>query len=33
MTTGRKEVEKARSADWADYVLYGDPGFVLKKRA
>ena len=29
---GRKSVEKIRSVDWADYILYGDPGFVLKTR-
>jgi CHAT domain-containing protein len=29
---GRKKVKDLSSADWADYVLYGDPEFVLKKR-
>jgi CHAT domain-containing protein/pimeloyl-ACP methyl ester carboxylesterase len=28
---GRKAVEKIGSSDWADYILYGDPAFVLKK--
>jgi pimeloyl-ACP methyl ester carboxylesterase len=30
--TGRKAVEKLRSVDWADYILFGDTNFVLKKR-
>jgi hypothetical protein len=30
--TARKELEKIDSVDWADYILYGDPGFVLKTR-
>jgi CHAT domain-containing protein len=30
---GRKAVENIRSVDWADYILYGDPQFVLKWRA
>jgi CHAT domain-containing protein/pimeloyl-ACP methyl ester carboxylesterase len=29
---GRKSVHKLGSVDWADYILYGDPTFVLKKR-
>jgi hypothetical protein len=29
---GREAVEKLRSVDWADYILYGDPRFVLKAR-
>jgi CHAT domain-containing protein len=31
--TGRKAVQKIGSPDWADYVFYGDPAFVLKKRS
>jgi pimeloyl-ACP methyl ester carboxylesterase len=27
---GREAVEKLRSVDWADYILYGDPRFVVK---
>jgi CHAT domain-containing protein len=30
---GRHAVREAGSADWADYILYGDPDFVLKRRA
>ena len=30
--TGRKAVEKSSSADWADYILYGDANFTLKTR-
>jgi CHAT domain-containing protein len=30
--TGRQKVAKGSSRDWADYILYGDPAFVLKKR-
>ena len=30
---GRKAVHRIGSPDWADYMLYGDPTFVLKKRA
>jgi hypothetical protein len=26
----RRAVRAANTADWADYVLYGDPGFILK---
>ncbi len=26
----RKAVHEIRSADWADYILYGDPDFVIK---
>jgi CHAT domain-containing protein len=29
---GRKELEKIKSVDWADYILYGDPNFTLKIR-
>jgi len=32
IVSGRKKVQDIGSADWADYVLYGDPAFVLKKR-
>jgi pimeloyl-ACP methyl ester carboxylesterase len=28
---GRQEVYRIKSVDWADYVLYGDPAFVLKQ--
>jgi CHAT domain-containing protein len=28
---GRKKVHEDKSVDWADYILYGDSGFVLKK--
>jgi pimeloyl-ACP methyl ester carboxylesterase len=28
--SGRKAVDKGKSADWADYILYGNPEFVLK---
>jgi CHAT domain-containing protein len=30
--SGRKKIEAKGSADWADYILYGDPDFVLKSR-
>jgi pimeloyl-ACP methyl ester carboxylesterase len=30
MLSGRGAAHEAGSVDWADYVLYGDPGFVLK---
>jgi hypothetical protein len=30
---GRKEIAKLKSIDWADYILYGDSNFILKKRA
>lgn len=30
---GRAAVRKLRSADWADYVLYGAPDFALKRAA
>ena len=33
LLTARKKVEESGSADWADYILYGDPGFILKKSA
>jgi CHAT domain len=29
---GRKGVEQLGSMDWADYIFYGDPAFVLKKK-
>lgn len=29
---GRHELNRLGSVDWADYVLYGDPNFVLKWR-
>lgn len=29
---GRRQVIELKSVDWADYVHYGSPGFVLKKR-
>lgn len=29
---GRKSVEKLKSPDWADYILYGSYDFVLKQR-
>jgi pimeloyl-ACP methyl ester carboxylesterase len=29
---GRQAAYKLPSIDWADYILYGDPNFVLKKR-
>ena len=29
---GRHAIKKLSSVDWADYVLYGDPDFVLKWR-
>jgi hypothetical protein len=28
---GRKSVLSLKSKDWADYILYGDPDFVLKQ--
>ena len=33
LLAGRKKVEKLRSIDWADYVLYGSPDFVLKEKS
>ena len=30
MGEGRKQVELQASVDWADYILYGDPDFVVK---
>jgi len=30
---GRKAVKDISSADWADYILYGDTNFVLKTRS
>ncbi|MEZ5784986.1 MAG: CHAT domain-containing protein [Xanthobacteraceae bacterium] len=32
LKAGRHAILDARSPDWADYVLYGDPDFVLKQR-
>jgi CHAT domain-containing protein/pimeloyl-ACP methyl ester carboxylesterase len=32
ITSARRAVEKAGSADWADYLHYGSPNFVLKPR-
>ncbi|MGB8528477.1 MAG: alpha/beta fold hydrolase [Rhodoplanes sp.] len=29
---GRHAVRDAESPDWADYILYGDPNFILKQR-
>ncbi len=29
---GRRALVKMRSVDWADYMLFGDPAFVLKTR-
>jgi pimeloyl-ACP methyl ester carboxylesterase len=29
---GRKKVEASKSVDWADYVFYGSPDFVLKQK-
>jgi CHAT domain-containing protein len=29
---GRKALQADGTSDWADYVFYGDPAFVLKKR-
>lgn len=31
MGQGRKQVEGLESVDWADYILYGDPDFVVKR--
>ena len=30
---GRRALKQADLSDWADYVLYGDPGFILKPAA
>lgn len=30
MGKGRKQVEGLKSVDWADYILYGDPDFIVK---
>jgi pimeloyl-ACP methyl ester carboxylesterase len=30
---GRREVHRIESVDWADYILYGDPAFLLKQEA
>jgi CHAT domain-containing protein len=32
MTEARKKVQELQSEDWADYILYGSPEFVLKLR-
>ena len=32
LLAGRMKVEKLKSIDWADYVLYGSPDFVLKEK-
>jgi pimeloyl-ACP methyl ester carboxylesterase len=32
LLSGRKKVEALKSVDWADYVLYGNPDFVLKEK-
>jgi CHAT domain-containing protein len=32
MLQGRKKVEASNSVDWADYVFYGSPDFVLKQK-
>ena len=32
VTQARKQVLEIRSADWADYIHYGSPNFVLKTR-
>jgi len=31
MTEGRKKVVELQSEDWADYILYGSPEFVVKR--
>lgn len=31
MGQGRKQVEGLKSVDWADYILYGDPDFIVKR--
>lgn len=33
ITSGRQAVHALPSVDWADYILYGDPAFVLKQGA
>lgn len=34
VSAGRRELrEELESVDWADYLQYGDPDFVLKLRA
>jgi CHAT domain-containing protein len=33
LITGRNRVRELGSADWADYIFYGDPAFVLKLPA
>jgi len=30
LISGRNKVRELGSADWADYIFYGDPAFVLK---
>ena len=32
VTAARQAVAKGGSADWADYIHYGSPNFVLKPR-
>lgn len=32
LLAGRKELQRQRFADWADYVLYGSSDFALKER-
>jgi hypothetical protein len=29
---GRKRVMELKSVDWADYIHYGSPAFVVKRR-
>ena len=29
--TARRAVRQAKSVDWADYILFGNPDFVLKR--
>jgi CHAT domain-containing protein len=33
LLAGRSKVRETGSADWADYIFYGDPAFVLKMPA
>jgi pimeloyl-ACP methyl ester carboxylesterase len=33
LRTGREAVKAAKSPDWADYVFYGNPSFLLKMRS
>ena len=32
LLAGRKELQRQRFADWADYVPYGSSDFALKQR-